>query len=393
MWLLKSLIVVVLLGCAGEGKSVAWVDDSTHVTRVRDSAGLAIVENRPNSANNWFIDTLTVTTFGARTAADQFSEVVGGAILPSGDVLIADAREGNVRLFDSHGTMLRVVVGKGRGPEELPSITRMLATRLDSLYVVGGQERSIAVLDPSARVARKIRDYEFRPDSVRNGLLATKVVGVLDDGSIVTGEERSVVLNSVPEAPEPGSPRGRRGLPPLPILVFRRGAPGESLLADIGSPPQPARESQDGRSVMQNPVVALAIGNDLLYSPADTLAIFRYSSTGKLTQIFGISRARLPVPNWSKPSWATTDLPPFMPDVLTLVSDDEARIWVGSFELAGKDAIMQSWFVFRPDGALDLTVHSKVALKIVAVRGDRVLAIHTSSDEVPIVQLYRLRRV
>jgi len=112
--------LTVLSGCGGEGEVPA--------VQLLDSAGVRIVENhRPawEEGRGWTIGAEPLLRLGVVEGdpALQFEGVTGLARLDDGTVIVADGGAQEVRFFDSMGSPLTVIGGKGEGPGEFSGLS------------------------------------------------------------------------------------------------------------------------------------------------------------------------------------------------------------------------------------------------------------------------------
>src|SRR5687768_11386295 len=109
---LVAVAVSITMGCGGSPDSA--------ISRIRDSAGISIVEN-PEPA--WtadqveMLDSTPALIIGNRDGDPyHFTYITGAVRYPDGTVVVADLRSANLRYFDSSGTYLKTVGRPGEGP-------------------------------------------------------------------------------------------------------------------------------------------------------------------------------------------------------------------------------------------------------------------------------------
>lgn len=83
------------------------------------------------------------------------ARISGLEIAPDGKLILADASEGNLKVFEKNGKLVRVVGRKGRGPGEFQAVGRPFL----------GQDRNWYVLDPALA---QVVVFDERFDFVRN---------------------------------------------------------------------------------------------------------------------------------------------------------------------------------------------------------------------------------
>jgi hypothetical protein len=122
---LAVFALVLVSSCGGEGPQ--------HLVQVRDSAGVAIVQNPGSQASVaiWRVSTEPVLTIGLREGPDEFllDRVAAAFQLSDGRIVVANGGTAELRFFDADGSFLYATGGRGEGPGELRVLYRM--TRLD----------------------------------------------------------------------------------------------------------------------------------------------------------------------------------------------------------------------------------------------------------------------
>ncbi len=110
-------IVLLLSACASE-------DAGPPITVTeRDSAGIAIVENRIDTAGvrtGWAIDSTPTLAIGGLDApeTEQLFCVSGGRRLADGRIVVADGGAAQIRVYGADGTLVVTHGRKGEGPGE-----------------------------------------------------------------------------------------------------------------------------------------------------------------------------------------------------------------------------------------------------------------------------------
>jgi hypothetical protein len=355
-----------------------------------DSAGIAIVHNTLDSVPLWTVDSLPIARIAEQGANTVFSEIMGAVLLADGGIAIADRYEENVRVFDSTGRYQRTAVRRGGGPAELLTFSGLHATGADSLYVMSMSlnDRSMVILDAAARAVRKIPSIDFTSDVQRphsSGL--QRIVGVLDDGTLVAQEERSW---AVPRGADPHAmPDSVKRF--LRQRIFLRGAPGETLLTEYAL----SARIRDGQ---MEPTTAV-IGNQFLVSDPDTFAFEIFAPSGRVERIVRVDRVRIPAPppapfdEDGTPNQAPTRQM-FYPDVYSFIRGANESIWIATFEKTAGDSVRVMYFVVDHEGHLIAQLRLPVPGMISAVRGDRLLVeAHDRTTDTPTFAIYRYQRV
>lgn len=105
----------------------------------------------------------------------QFSSVVGALRLTDGRVVVGDRGTGEIRYYSAAGDFLKAASRKGGGPGEF-KIIQWLGERSDSVFVWDPYSFRLTIFTPAGDLARIITVH---------GIEYTKVVGLMDDGSIL----------------------------------------------------------------------------------------------------------------------------------------------------------------------------------------------------------------
>ena len=180
--LLHAVTIVALSACSdGDGAPPG--------ARIRDSAGIVIVENPdPLTADStgWVVDTTPRVRIGTTEGDDpyMFGRVVSAVRLGDGRIAVADAQTNEVRFFDSAGVFIARVGGKGQGPGEFVNFNGMQRTVADSLLVTDYEGGRYHVLDSHGRFDRRFR-LTIKDDVVRQQYTSPRLHGVFDDGSLL----------------------------------------------------------------------------------------------------------------------------------------------------------------------------------------------------------------
>ena len=157
--------------------------------RIRDSAGIAIVENPdPLGADStgWAIDSVPRARIGATDGDDPyiFGRVTAAIRLDDGRIAVADAQTSEIRYFDSTGIFIEKAGGKGQGPGEFVNFSNMFRTVADSLIVTDHEGGRYNALDSRGRFARRYR-LSIRDDVVRRQYTSPRTHAVFGDGSFL----------------------------------------------------------------------------------------------------------------------------------------------------------------------------------------------------------------
>jgi hypothetical protein len=132
----------------------------------------------------------------------ELSRVAGAVRLSDGRIVIADGGSLELRFFDSSGTLIEVVGGRGQGPGEFRRIEALAALAGDTLVALS-LPGTATFFDPLGKFLRRV-DASRIPTGLPEGLKI--IVAVLGD--------QSVVIGPVPRpSPGPGTPRWVDSIP------------------------------------------------------------------------------------------------------------------------------------------------------------------------------------
>jgi hypothetical protein len=390
-------LVAVLAACgAGAGSSPA-------VTR--DSAGISIVENAaPDSTIFSFtIDSIPSLLLGELDGpeAEQFGYVTGAMRLASGQIVVADRNNYELRVFDSAGTLVRRIGRRGEGPGDFGELAALLE-------------------GPSG-----IHTWDWR---------LHRVTAFAEDGSFLRDQKIAYL-------PAPDSSPGR--MVPFPLHVL----PDGRIIARGGrmrfnTPTGNYQDSIDvwivdsagemrrfgayySRShyVLHTPDGSMWFGSkpfgpqgeilvtdaELIRSDGSAFEIRYLSHLDSLSRIVRVNRPVRAVTE-SDREWymdsVVADYPPeyheaerranewaewsaTVPAYDALIQDSEGQLWARVYP---KDAPTATWDVFNADGRLVATASTPSGLDVKQIGRDWVLGQGKGVMDEPLVYLYRLSR-
>ncbi|MCY4646984.1 MAG: 6-bladed beta-propeller [Gammaproteobacteria bacterium] len=115
-WSCGVLALVAGCGDSGEFRPTA--------ARFADSAGIAIVTNSPGDAVYATIAPEPVLSIGAIDGPAEvlFGRIASVAVDGAGNLIVADAQMGEIRIFDASGAHLQTIGGPGEGPGEFRAL-------------------------------------------------------------------------------------------------------------------------------------------------------------------------------------------------------------------------------------------------------------------------------
>ncbi|MGH7448069.1 MAG: hypothetical protein ACRELT_10945, partial [Longimicrobiales bacterium] len=385
-----------LLAACGAG------DAATPPVTVRDSAGIAIVENvYPDSAavKWWSLEQSPLLDIGGAQAEEAYSVYqVGGALRLSDDrIVVTNGGAADVRYYSADGEHVRTSGRRGDGPGEFQRPQQVLALPVDSVLVVDGGRAT--VLNPEGSYAR---DFTSGGTGPRTG-----VVGRLRDGRLVATHAAFT-----PGEIEAGFQRS--------TIVFVTLTPAGEVQDTIVTVPGAERtvhmEGSGGqvRSIM---IIALPYVKNTVYAVAgDVLAVATQESPE--IRVYGadgtprrIIRTGTPMPAvtdahleaWfqrqresmlperreqavTRPDWP--DAGQVVPPFAAVEIDDAGNFWVADYD----DRIRPhgAWSVHDPDGRLLARIRMPARFRPMHIGADFVLGVERDDLDVEHVRMYRV---
>ena len=146
---LALLGLLLISGCVPQS------DDAEAVV-VRDSVGIAIIENRTpdwGDDGSWWILPDPILTVGEADGEPEyeFHGVSSVTRLSDGRIAVALASAGVVRLFDCRGRFLQSIGGLGHGPGEFQRAHRLLEGPQGDLWIWDGYRGRMTVFSPGGQ--------------------------------------------------------------------------------------------------------------------------------------------------------------------------------------------------------------------------------------------------
>ena len=210
------LVVVQLCACGGEAPR--------QLVQVRDSAGVAIVENSAAAEvelDRWQVPDSPLLEIGVSQGAAEYqlANVRSAVRLADGRIVVANAGTHEIRFYYRAGGFIRSVGREGAGPGEFRRITWLRRFAADSLAVFDGNSLRITILSNQGDVVRSLNLGQLP------GITFPNPIGLFDDGKLL--------VNS-PTAPVQGgstSPVIRN-----PLTCYLVGSDGR-LIGSVGDHP------------------------------------------------------------------------------------------------------------------------------------------------------------
>lgn len=396
------LPLLLVLGCEkGPGVSAAKAV-------VRDSAGVAIVENPlPPVSLESAVDSAAVFSIGGGVGGAEYdlNEIRGAVRLSDGRVVVADNASGELRFFDSTGAFLLRGGRKGKGPGEFEQIMMLWALSGDTILVYDIASRRLSLFGPGGMFVRQV-------DLAAQGFMAP--AGLLDDGTIVASG-----FSFNPDSMPPKGTVFRNRLPAL--LIASDGSSIDTMATFEGMEVYTEEVSFGGRT-FPNPMQVQFGRNTTLGARGDRVfvgdnarpEISVYDRAGTLVRIIRTAYTPVTVTETHRKAQETLNLermgeaplrgmPKEMldqiegwvrnakyaeqfPSFQTFLLDREGNIWIQEYTDPGEPL---RYRVYGPGGEFILRTALPGDLRPLDIGRDYVLGAYKDGDGLEHVRLYR----
>lgn len=391
----------VLLAACGDSPA-----RTTTATVVRDSAGVAIVENPAEAADSlgWRIASRPeLDVGGGATPSNQLFQALAATRLSDGRVVVANSGTHELRFYGPDGRHLLSAGRQGDGPGEFRHLGWVGRLAGDTLAAWDDVQGRLSVFDPRGRFARA-----FTPRDLPG--VFPRLHGAFADGSLVlaTGMD----LARLPAAGQVWRDSA---------LFVRVGHAGERL-GDLGRFPgteQFAALPPGGRGnfiVNTRPFArrtVTAVRGDRLYvGTGHRYEVAVYDASGKLEGVIRKEHRSLPVTSKDREDYQASlvnlggeqarrdeermresaPYPDVMPPYTGLRVDPDGYVWVEEAVRPGERGAGVPWSVFDPEGRLLGSLRIPPALYVLEIGRDYVLGRARDDNDVEHLRLYRLER-
>ncbi|MFW6201959.1 MAG: hypothetical protein ACOC8B_05235 [Gemmatimonadota bacterium] len=180
---------------------------------MRDSAGIPVVENRPElSADSCAIPTEPLVDIGVVEGEPEYQlyRVMDGATLSDGRIAIVNQGSDEIRIYDADGRFVDAFGREGGGPGEFRDVFMVWRIPGDTLVVADYRPWRFQYFTPGGEF---IRAVEPTPTYINT----PAVVGVMADGTFVIGRETNDAYREEP------------GFHPQHLHLVRHGPDGAAL--------------------------------------------------------------------------------------------------------------------------------------------------------------------
>jgi hypothetical protein len=380
------------------------------VAQVRDSAGIAIVENTLDSAGlaGWRIPDSAVADIGGEDAGPGMLQRVRLAVWDGpGNIIVGDGVTFELRRFDSAGRHIGTWGGQGDGPGEFRGIGAIWPVPPDSLRVWDFVLRRLTVLASSGEAAAttNFRSLQFAytvqplgPGRLLFGFLpmdtssATSGPTTRSSLTLAAGDVDSVLLDTILVLP---------AFETYPVL----GREGDATYPGRASP------------IFGKGTIVRTNGSRILVASNDAFEIAEYDSAGTLRRIMRLASPPREVKDADHAAYvaqelqAIDDFNPGAPDAFReqwrsalrerrvathfpfiddLIVADDGSIWVEAFRWQRDEP--RRYLIFDAAGQLRARAEAPLRSRPTAIRGDRVLALWRDADDIEHVRIYPIRR-
>ncbi len=320
------------------------------------------------------------------------SGVVSALFTRRGEIVVADAGAGTLRLFDSTGALMRSVGGRGSGPGEFGIL----------MEVVRCTDGSFVARDLGTKLVSYNEHLELIGEYARGSdLTDATLLGCDTPGTVLALREGD---GRVPAA---------RGLVRLPAYVVRadpNATHRDTIVTLLGSE---LYFSRRGPYYLDVPLGARAravvAGGRLVagVSDHDSLAVIPLDGSQRREFAHGLSRstirkgdlvralserlAAIPFPSTRRIVAPIGDeIPPQarFPYWDALMADDAGRIWLRTFE--GFDSSDRTWRLFVPGRATNVAIRLPADLQVTEISRGDLLGIQRDSTGSERVSVFRL---
>jgi hypothetical protein len=394
----RALVAAVIMLPAGCGGG-ATERSAAGSPAVRDSAGVAIVENGvlPTAVGTWMGGAALLDLGGDEAGGEPFEHIVAIAILNGDGLAIADAGSSVLRLYSGDGQPLASLGGPGEGPGEYRQIDAMGRAPGDSLWVYDFGLRRLTLLAAASRD----HDGASRSFTLGAALSAVSAAGMLADGGLVVREHWSSALG--------GAARGPRREPVAIAVVDRTGTLVDTIALVPGREVVIAME--DGRRTMTTPpwsrTSSVAVfGTRVFAGDQDQPEIRLYDGAGRLERIVrwtapsaGSAHAwadslaatvvakSAPSDRASRQTWLDRlPRPDIRPTHGRILATINGEFWVAPWVAA--DEAEPRWFVFDESGRFQAVMELPRRFRLLHVDADRLIGVARDSDDVERVRVH-----
>lgn len=376
-YLTTPLILFCIILLAGCGRSTGPVQEE-------DEAALITLEE--------------VVRLGDESAGDTilFGPISQIAVNGNGDILVSESpRSPLIHLFESDGTYLSQVGGRGEGPGEYRYLNGAVIGAADSVYLWELALNRILIYDPDD--FSYVRSSEVKDDGEKQ---FNSLIGAIGDGWIMTKS-----LSSFLESDDGSMTINNDRYYEL-IKVNRDGNYGTDILGTVDEFEMIYNlEEGGGMTFLWTPFgrsPSRAVGPDdmLYYGWSDKIEIITVSADGSTRDTIRYEHEPVPITD-AEMAEAMPEEPNYRelvearephetkPAFQTLVVDDMSRIWI---KLSSpEDAVQAEWLILSQESHAVGRTTLPASVDLEVIRGGYAYGTHQGDGAAPMVVVYEIQ--
>jgi hypothetical protein len=391
----SMLAAVLVLGAAACGSDPAGTAEPV----VRDSAGIAIVENPASLADRPYERTLSaepILDIGVIEGQPEYQlfRVSSAQLLPDGSLVIANAGTQELRLFDGTGRFLAAVGGRGDGPGEYQHPVLVPSPHADTILVHDGFVQRLTVLSADGELIRT-EMTGGTPGGVVGSVTGQRLVATSNTASVRLDSPEGIVTNEVVvRVALPGSAEadtvarvagpdlfvwnqsGRVGFTQVPFDARPTVATGGDWIhIALGRIPEVRTFDAEGRLLR---VVRIVRPADML-----TRAEFDAYVEERVARARDASEAAE-----LRRQYAATPVRDALPANQRVLVDARDNVWVERFPRNPDDP--PTWMILGTDGIARGTIVLPAGVRVLTIGEDRVVGLLRDAMDVEHVLAWRL---
>lgn len=402
-WTLRGLGLLSIAACGDDAPAPM-------AAAVRDSAGIAIVENQVDSASLrvWQIPDSPVVDIGGEAAGPAALQQVRAAIWDAdGTLLVGDGASREFRRFDTAGRHLETWGRNGDGPGEFRSVPRIWPVFPDSVGVHDVVLRRITVLSragvPGTTVSLRTLPHAYTVQPLVGNRVLLGFLPIDSSRATSGPTTRSTLTIAV------------SGLDTLRLDTIL-------VLPAFETYPMLGREGDATFPAQSMPIfgkstVVRADGSRFLAATNDAYEIAEYSPRGELRRLIRVRLPARPVTDADHAAYVAQEMQaiddfnpgapeafreqwraalreqrvaaqfPFIDDVL---GTEDGGMWAESYRWRRDEP--RRYFIFDGEGRLTARAEMPARTRPLMIRNDRILALWRDADDIEHVRIYPVRR-
>jgi hypothetical protein len=382
---LIAALAVCVLGVAGCEREPRAVDGEL----VWDSAGIRIVENpgpRWPGDDVWVVAPEPQLEIGSREGdeASTFYRLAHAARLSDGRILVLDGSTLQLRYFGASGEFLHRTGRRGSGPGEFQVLSHLQVLPADSVLVYDARQSRVTLFDAAGRLAQTTR---LTPPA---GMVSGDLLGRFPDGSFA--------VRHVAPRPEAHSEALYFRDTDLVIRYHPSGGAGDTVASFAGR--ELTRRPREGGLILIGPAPFgrqrhyLMMEGSLLTADSEDFHFFTHDGSGRAHRLtrLGLRGEKAPAELWQRireASPRSIPVPETMPAFRRMLADPNGNLWVEHYR-ATTDSSNPRWEVTDRDGRWVTSVRTPPELQVTQFGADYVLGTVRDSLDTEYVRLHAL---